>query len=183
MIKKQTINEIYLGNGILIQQYIFYCTTNNTILGGVLEAIDSQGHTFNVHSTSNVETLVLQLSYFIDDTIRIYCEETQKEDDKCDGLSPSECEHFITSNVETLVLQLSYFIDDTIRIYCEETQKEDDKCDGLSPSECEHFINWNKSKEEEEEREEKDIAANRPDPYHADRAAWLAGLGEGTVLL
>lgn len=139
MIKKQTINEIYLGNGILIQQYIFYCTTNNTILGGVLEAIDSQGHTFNVHSTSNVETLVLQLSYFIDDTIRIYCEETQKEDDKCDGLSPSECEH---------------------------------------------FINWNKSKEEEEEeREEKNIAANRPDPYHADRAAWLAGLGEGTVLL
>lgn len=140
MIKKQTINEIYLGNGVLIQQYIFYCTTNNTILGGVLEAIDSQGHTFNVYSTSNVETLVLQLSYFIDDTIRIYCEETQKEDDKCDGLSPSECEH---------------------------------------------FINWSKSKEEEErkEREEKDIAANRPDPYHADRAAWLASLGEGTVLL
>ena len=140
MIKKQTINEIYLGNGVLIQQYIFYCTTNNTILGGVLEAIDSQGHTFNVYSTSNVETLVLQLSYFIDDTIRIYCEETQKEDDKCDGLSPSECEH---------------------------------------------FINWSKSKEEEErkEREEKDIAANRPDPYHADRAAWLASLGEGTLLL
>lgn len=140
MIKKQTINEIYLGNGVLIQQYIFYCTTNNTILGGVLEAIDSQGHTFNVYSTSNVETLVLQLSYFIDDTIRIYCEETQKEDDKCDGLSPSECEH---------------------------------------------FINWSKSKEEEErkEREEKDIAANRPDPYHADMAACLAGLGEGTLLL
>ena len=136
MIKKQTINEIYLGNGILIQQYIFYCTTNNTILGGVLEAIDSQGHTFNVYSTSNVETLVLQLSYFIDDTIRIYCEETQKEDDKCDRLSPSECEH---------------------------------------------FINWSKSKEEEEE--DKDIAANRPDPYHADRAACLAGLGEGTLLL
>lgn len=140
MIKKQIINEIYLGNGVLIQQYIFYCTTNNTILGGVLEAIDSQGHTFNVYSTSNVETLVLQLSYFIDDTIRIYCEETQKEDDKCDGLSPSECEH---------------------------------------------FINWSKSKEEEErkEREEKDIAANRPDPYHADMAACLAGLGEGTLLL
>ena len=140
MIKKQTINEIYLGNGILIQQYIFYCTTNNTIFGGVLEAIDSQGHTFNVYSTSNVETLVLQLSYFIDDTIRIYYEETQKEDDKCNRLSPSECEH---------------------------------------------FINWNKSKEEEErkEREEKDIAANRPDPYHADRAACLADLGEGTVLL
>ena len=134
MIKKQTINEIYLGNGILIQQYIFYCTTNNTILGGVLEAIDSQGHTFNVYSTSNVETLVLQLSYFIDDTIRIYFEETQKEDDKCDRLSPSECEH---------------------------------------------FINWSKSKEEED----KDIAANRPDPYHADRAACLAGLGEGTLLL
>lgn len=95
MIKKQTINEIYLGNGILIQQYIFYCTTNNTILGGVLEAIDSQGLTFNVYSTSNVETLVLQLSYFIDDTMRIYYEETQKEDDKCNRLSPSECEHFI----------------------------------------------------------------------------------------
>ena len=135
MIKKQTINEIYLGNGILIQQYIFYCTTNNTILGGVLEAIDSQGHTFNVYSTSNVETLVLQLSYFIDDTIRIYFEETQKEDDKCDRLSPSEREH---------------------------------------------FIDWSKSKEEEEE---KDIAANRPDPYHADRAACLAGLGEGALLL
>ena len=133
MIKKQTINEIYLGNGILIQQYIFYCTTNNTILGGVLEAIDSQGLTFNVYSTSNVETLVLQLSYFIDDTIRIYYEETQKEDDKCNRLSPSECEH---------------------------------------------FINWSKSKEED-----KDIAANRPDPYHADRAACLAGLGEGTLLL
>ena len=134
MIKKQTINEIYLGNAILIQQYIFYCPTNNTILGGVLEAIDSQGHTFNVYSTSNVETLVLQLSYFIDDTIRIYFEETQKEDDKCNRLSPSECEH---------------------------------------------FINWSKSKEEED----KDIAANRPDPYHADRAACLAGLGEGTLLL
>ena len=134
MIKKQTINEIYLGNGILIQQYIFYCTTNNTILGGVLEAIDSQGHTFNVYSTSNVETLVLQLSYFIDDTIRIYFEETQKEDDKCDRLSPSEREH---------------------------------------------FIDWSKSKEEED----KDIAANRPDPYYADRAACLADLGEGTALL
>ena len=133
MIKKQTINEIYLGNGILIQQYIFYCTTNNTILGGVLEAIDSQGHTFNVYSTSNVETLVLQLSYFIDDTMRIYYEETQNEDDKCNRLSPSECEH---------------------------------------------FINWSKSKEED-----KDIAANRPDLYHADRAACLAGLGEGTLLL
>ena len=139
MIKKQTINEIYLGNGILIQQYIFYCTTNNTILGGVLEAIDSQGHTFNVYSTSNVETLVLQLSYFIDDTMRIYYEETQKEDDN----------------------------------YTE-----------LSPSEREHFINWRKSKEEEEkEREEKDIAASRPDPYHADMAACLADLGEGTLLL
>ena len=72
MIKKQTINEIYLGNGVLIQQYIFYSTVDNTVLGGVLEAIDSQGLTFNVYSTSNVETLVLQLSYFIDDTMRIY---------------------------------------------------------------------------------------------------------------
>ena len=134
MIKKQTINEIYLGNGILIQQYIFYSTVDNTVLGGVLEAIDSQGLTFNVYSTSNVETLVLQLSYFIDDTMRIYYEETQKEDDKCNRLSPSECEH---------------------------------------------FINWSKSKEEED----KDIAANRPDPYYADRAACLADLGEGTVLL
>ena len=136
MIKKQTINEIYLGNGILIQQYIFYSTVDNTVLGGVLEAIDAQGLTFNVYSTSNVETLVLQLSYFIDDTMRIYYEETQKEDDKCNRLSPSECEH---------------------------------------------FINWSKSKEEEEE--DKDIAANRPDPYYADRAACLADLGEGTVLL
>ena len=133
MIKKQTINEIYLGNGVLIQQYIFYSTVDNTVLGGVLEAIDSQGLTFNVYSTSNVETLVLQLSYFIDDTMRIYYEETQKEDDKCNRLSPSEREH---------------------------------------------FINWSKSKEED-----KDIAANRPDPYHADRAACLAGLGEGTLLL
>ena len=135
MIKKQTINEIYLGNGMLIQQYIFYSTVDNTVLGGVLEAIDSQGLTFNVYSTSNVETLVLQLSYFIDDTMRIYYEETQKEDDKSNRLSPSECEH---------------------------------------------FINWSKSKEE---KEEKDIAANRPDLYHADRAACLAGLGEGTLLL
>ena len=134
MIKKQTINEIYLGNGVLIQQYIFYSTVDNTVLGGVLEAIDSQGLTFNVYSTSNVETLVLQLSYFIDDTMRIYYEETQKEDDKCNRLSPSECEH---------------------------------------------FINWSKSKEEED----KDIAANRPDPYYADREACLAGLGEGTLLL
>ena len=71
-----------------------------------------------------------------------------------------------------------------MRIYYEETQKEDDKCNRLSPSECEHFINWSKSKEEEEkEREEKDIAANRPDPYHADMAACLADLGEGTLLL
>ena len=136
MIKKQTINEIYLGNGVLIQQYIFYSTVDNTVLGGVLEAIDSQGLTFNVYSTSSVETLVLQLSYFIDDTMRIYYEETQNEDDKCNRLSPSECEH---------------------------------------------FINWSKSKEEEEE--DKDIAANRPDPYYADRAACLADLGEGTVLL
>ena len=136
MIKKQTINEIYLGNGVLIQQYIFYSTVDNTVLGGVLEAIDSQGLTFNVYSTSNVETLVLQLSYFIDDTMRIYYEETQKEDDKCNRLSPSECEH---------------------------------------------FINWSKSKEEEDK--DKDIASNRPDPHHADRAACLAGLGEGTLLL
>ena len=135
MIKKQTINEIYLGNGVLIQQYIFYSTVDNTVLGGVLEAIDSQGLTFNVYSTSNVETLVLQLSYFIDDTMRIYYEETQKEDDKSNRLSPSECEH---------------------------------------------FISWSKSKEE---KEEKDIAANRPDLYHADRAACLADLGEGTLLL
>ena len=135
MIKKQTINEIYLGNGVLIQQYIFYSTVDNTVLGGVLEAIDSQGLTFNVYSTSNVETLVLQLSYFIDDTMRIYYEETQKEDDKCNRLSPSEREH---------------------------------------------FINWSKSEEDEGD---KDIAANRPDPYHADRAACLAGLGEGTLLL
>ena len=134
MIKKQTINEIYLGNGVLIQQYIFYSTVDNTVLGGVLEAIDSQGLTFNVYSTSNVETLVLQLSYFIDDTMRIYYEETQKEDDKCNRLSPSECEH---------------------------------------------FINWSKSKEEED----KDIAANKPDPYHVDRAACLADLGERTLLL
>ena len=133
MIKKQTINEIYLGNGVLIQQYIFYSTVDNTVLGGVLEAIDSQGLTFNVYSTSNVETLVLQLSYFIDDTMRIYYEETQKEDDECNRLSPSECEH---------------------------------------------FINWSKSKEED-----KGIAANKPDPYYADRAACLADLGEGTVLL
>ena len=134
MIKKQTINEIYLGNGVLIQQYIFYSTVDNTVLGGVLEAIDSQGLTFNVYSTSNVETLVLQLSYFIDDTMRIYYEETQKEDDKSNRLSPSECEH---------------------------------------------FISWSKSKEEED----KDIEANRPDPYHVDRAACLADLGEGTLLL
>ena len=133
MIKKQTINEIYLGNGVLIQQYIFYSTVDNTVLGGVLEAIDSQGLTFNVYSTSNVETLVLQLSYFIDDTMRIYYEETQKEDDNYTGLSPSEREH---------------------------------------------FINWSKSEEED-----KDIAANRPDPYHADMAACLASLGEGTLLL
>ena len=66
-----------------------------------------------------------------------------------------------------------------MRIYYEETQKEDDKCNRLSPSECEHFINWSKSKEEED----KDIAANRPDPYYADRAACLADLGEGTLLL
>lgn len=95
MIKKQTINEIYLGNGIIIQQYIFYCTTSNTILGGVLEAIDAQGVTFNVYSTPNVETLLLQLSYFINDTTNIYHEiiAHQQEEDR---LSPSEREHFIS---------------------------------------------------------------------------------------
>ena len=98
MIKKQTINEIYLGNGILIQQYIFYSTVDNTVLGGVLEAIDSQGLTFNVYSTSNVETLVLQLSYFIDDTMHIYYDAIQEEDDKYNGLSPSEYEHFVNWN-------------------------------------------------------------------------------------
>lgn len=94
MIKKQTINEIYLGNGVLIQQYIFYSTVDNTVLGGVLEAIDSQGLTFNVYSTSNVETLVLQLSYFINDTISIYHEVTTQQQQEEDRLSPSEREHF-----------------------------------------------------------------------------------------
>lgn len=134
MIKKQIINEIYLGNGIIIQQYIFYCTTSNTILGGVLEAIDAQGVTFNVYSTPNVETLLLQLSYFINDTTNIY--------------------HEIIAH----------------------QQQEEDR---LSPSEHEHFISWSKSEEEEEE----DIAARADDLYHADRAAWLAGLGDGAVLL
>lgn len=133
MIKKQIINEIYLGNGIIIQQYIFYCTTSNTMLGGVLEAIDAQGVTFNVYSTPNVETLLLQLSYFINDTTNIYHE-----------------------------------------IIAHQQQEED----GLSPSEHEHFISWSKSEEEEE-----DIAARADDLYHADRAAWLAGLGDGAVLL
>lgn len=138
MIKKQIINEIYLGNGIIIQQYIFYCTTSNTILGGVLEAIDAQGVTFNVYSTPNVETLLLQLSYFINDTTNIY--------------------HEIIAH-----------------------QQEEDR---LSPSEHEHFISWSKSKEEEEEKkDEEDIAARIDDLYHADRAAWLAGLGDGAVLL
>lgn len=97
MIKKQTINEIYLGNGILIQQYIFYCTASNTVLGGVLEAIDAQGITFNVYSTPNVETLLLQLSYFINDTTNIYHEITaqqQEQEQEEDRLSPSEREHF-----------------------------------------------------------------------------------------
>lgn len=137
MIKKQIINEIYLGNGILIQQYVFYCTTSNTILGGVLEAIDAQGVTFNVYSTPNVETLLLQLSYFINDTTNIY--------------------HEIIAH----------------------QQQEEDR---LSPSECEHFISWSKS-EEEEEKNEEDTAARADDLYHADRAAWLAGLGDGAVLL
>lgn len=137
MIKKQIINEIYLGNGIIIQQYIFYCTTSNTILGGVLEAIDAQGVTFNVYSTPNVETLLLQLSYFINDTTNIY--------------------HEIIAH-----------------------QQEEDR---LSPSEHEHFISWSKSKEEEEKKDEEDIVARIDDLYHADRAAWLAGLGDGAVLL
>lgn len=138
MIKKQIINEIYLGNGIIIQQYIFYCTTSNTILGGVLEAIDAQGVTFNVYSTPNVETLLLQLSYFINDTTNIY--------------------HEIIAH-----------------------QQEEDR---LSPSEREHFFSWSNSKEEEEEKkDEEDTAARIDDLYHADRAAWLAGLGDGAVLL
>lgn len=137
MIKKQIINEIYLGNGIIIQQYIFYCTTSNTILGGVLEAIDAQGVTFNVYSTPNVETLLLQLSYFINDTTNIY--------------------HEIIAH----------------------QQQEEDR---LSPSEHEHFISWSKSEEEEKKNEEY-IAARADDLYHADRAAWLAGLGDGAVLL
>ena len=137
MIKKQIINEIYLGNGILIQQYVFYCTTNNIILGGVLEAIDAQGVTFNVYSTPNVETLLLQLSYFINDTTNIY--------------------HEIIAH-----------------------QQEEDR---LSPSEREHFFSWSKSKEEEEKKSEEDTAARADDLYHAERAAWLAGLGDGAVLL
>lgn len=138
MIKKQIINEIYLGNGILIQQYVFYCATSNIILGGVLEAIDAQGVTFNVYSTPNVETLLLQLSYFINDTTNIY--------------------HEIIAH-----------------------QQEEDR---LSPSEHEHFISWSKSKEEgEEKKDEEDTAARADDLYHAERAAWLAGLGDGAVLL
>lgn len=132
MIKKQTINEIYLSNGIVIQQYIFYCTASNTALGGVLEAIDAQGFAINVYSTTSIEALVLQLPHFIDDTMHIYYDAIQEEDDKYNGLSPSEYEH---------------------------------------------FVNWNKSKEEE------DTAAKGHDPYHADRAACLAELDEGVVLL
>ena len=132
MIKKQTINEIYLSNGIVIQQYIFYCTASNTALGGVLEAIDTQGFAINVYSTTSIEALVLQLPHFIDDTMHIYYDAIQEEDDKYNGLSPSEHEH---------------------------------------------FINWSNRKEEE------DTAAKGHDPYHADRAACLAELGEGTVLL
>ena len=132
MIKKQTINEIYLGNGVLIQQYIFYSTVDNTVLGGVLEAIDAQGFAINVYSTTSIEALVLQLPHFIDDTMHIYYDAIQEEEDKYSGLSPSEHEH---------------------------------------------FINWSKSKEEE------DIAAKGHDPYHADRAACLANLGDGAMLL
>ena len=98
MIKKQTINEIYLGNGILIQQYIFYSTVDNTVLGGVLEAIDAQGFAINVYSTTSIEALVLQLPHFIDDTMHIYYDAIQEEDDKYGGLSPSEHEHFINWN-------------------------------------------------------------------------------------
>ena len=134
MIKKHTINEIYLSNGIVIQQYVFYWTASNTTLGGVLEAIDAQGFAINVYSTTSIEALVLQLPHFIDDTMHIYYDAIQEEEDK----------------------------------YC-----------GLSPSEHEHFINWNKSKEEKEE----DTAAKGHDPYHADRAACLANLGDGAMLL
>lgn len=133
MIKKQTINEIYLSNGIIIQQYVFYCTASNTTLGGVLEAIDTQGFAINVYSTTSIEALVLQLPHFIDDTMHIYYDAVQEEDDKYNGLSPSEYEH---------------------------------------------FINWGNR-----EREEEDTAAKGYDSYHVDRAACLAGLPEGTVLL
>ena len=95
MIKKQTINEIYLSNGIVIQQYIFYCTASDTALGGVLEAIDTQGFAINVYSTTSIEALVLQLPHFIDDTMHIYYDAIQEEEDKYNGLSPSEHEHFI----------------------------------------------------------------------------------------
>ena len=95
MIKKQTINEIYLSNGIQIQQYVFYCTASNTALGGVLEAIDAQGFAINVYSTTSIEALVLQLPHFIDDTMHIYYDAIQEEDDKYNGLSPSAHEHFI----------------------------------------------------------------------------------------
>ena len=98
MIKKQTINEIYLSNGIEIQQYVFYCTASNTTLGGVLEAIDAQGFAINVYSTTSIEALVLQLPHFIDDTMHIYYDAIQEEDDKYGGLSPSEHEHFINWN-------------------------------------------------------------------------------------
>ena len=98
MIKKQTINEIYLSNGIVIQQYVFYCTASNTTLGGVLEAIDTQGFAINVYSTTSIEALVLQLPHFIDDTMHIYYDAIQEEDDKYNGLSPSEYEHFVNWN-------------------------------------------------------------------------------------
>lgn len=98
MIKKQTINEIYLSNGIEIQQYVFYCTASNTTLGGVLEAIDTQGFAINVYSTTSIEALVLQLPHFIDDTMHIYYDAIQEEDDKYNGLSPSEYEHFVNWN-------------------------------------------------------------------------------------
>ena len=98
MIKKQTINEIYLSNGIVIQQYVFYCTASNTTLGGVLEAIDTQGFAINVYSTTSIEALVLQLPHFIDDTMHIYYDAIQEEEDKYNGLSPSEYEHFVNWN-------------------------------------------------------------------------------------
>ena len=98
MIKKQTINEIYLSNGIEIQQYVFYCTASITTLGGVLEAIDTQGFAINVYSTTSIDAHVFHLPHFIDDTMHIYYDAIQEEDDEYGGLSPSEHEHFINWN-------------------------------------------------------------------------------------